>query len=272
MQQPRGPLSNDSMTHLLLGPLNHLNGVARQLFQSLSPPHTKPPPPPAIAALANADAALAEAIQLAHLHQKKQRRIEALKAEILSLETSWRTVMMQLEEGRRDLEAIISEGDVHLDAIEQAKAGTAVHGLVRSISPVIDGSLSGAIPYPELLAYAQSLSAFTSAPPKFPDLSLPGQPAPPLFFPPFPNEEKMRRGHLNSEEPLGPLGETHSVGRRKCFPKVLTPLITHIIVIPVAPSPSPEPHRAQVANPYRPMENNPPQPLFDLDLDLNPDL
>jgi hypothetical protein len=25
----------------------------------------------------------------------------------------------------------------------------------------------------------------------------------------------MRRGHLNAEEPLGPLGETHSVGRRK---------------------------------------------------------
>lgn len=97
---------------------------------------------------------------------------------------------------------------------------------------VIDRSLSGAIPYPELLAYAQSLSAFTSAPPKFPDLSLPGQPAPPLFFPPFPNEEKMRRGHLNSEEPLGPLGETHSVGRRKCFPKLFYSSITHIIVIP----------------------------------------
>lgn len=259
------------MTHLLLGPLNHLNSVAQQLFQSLSPPHTKPPPPPAVTALANADAALAEAIQSAHIHQKKQQRIEALKAEVLSLEASWRTVIMQLEEGRRDLEAIILEGDAHLDAMEQAKAGTAVHGFVRSMFVVIDGSLSGAIPYPELLAYAQSLSAFTSAPPKFPDLSLPGQPAPPLFFPPFPNEEKMRRGHLNSEEPLGQLGETHSVGRRKCSP-VFPISIMHIIIIPVAPSPSPEPHRAQVANPYRPMENNPPQGLFDLDLDLNPDL
>lgn len=119
------------MTHLLLGPLNHLNNVTRQLLQSLSPPHTKPPPPPAIAALANADAALAEAIQLAHIHQKKQQRIEALKAEVLSLEASWRTIIMQLEEGRRDLEAIISEGDVHLDAIEQAKAGTAVHSFVQ---------------------------------------------------------------------------------------------------------------------------------------------
>ncbi|KAI9510531.1 vitamin-D-receptor interacting mediator subunit 4-domain-containing protein [Russula earlei] len=204
------------MTTLLLDPLNHLNGVAQQLFRSLSPPHTKPPPPP----------------PLAYHHQKRQQRIEALKTEVLALEDSWRTVIMQLEQGRRDLEAIISEGEARLDAIEQAKAG--------------------AIPYPELLAYAQSLSAFTSAPPNLPDLLLPGQPPPPLFFPPFPNEEKMRRGHLNAEEPLGLLGETHSVGR--------------------PPSPSPEGHRGQVANPYRPVDSRPQQAVFDLDLDLNPDL
>ena len=70
----------------------------------------------------------------------------------------------------------------------------------------------GAIPYPELLAYAQSISAFTSAPPNMPEL-VPGQPPPPLFFPPFPNEEKMRRGHMNDEAPLGLLGETHDVGK-----------------------------------------------------------
>lgn len=45
-----------------------------------------------------------------------------------------------------------------------------------------------------------------------PDLA-PGQPPPPLFFPPFPNEEKMRRGRLNAEAPLGPLGETHPIGQ-----------------------------------------------------------
>ena len=75
-------------------------------------------------------------------------------------------------------------------------------------------SLAGAIPYPELLAYAQSLSSFTSAPPNMPDRNVPGPP-PPLFFPPFPNEEKMRRGHMNDEAPLGLLGETHSVGKRE---------------------------------------------------------
>ncbi|KAH9009155.1 hypothetical protein EDB84DRAFT_1591093 [Lactarius hengduanensis] len=188
--QFRGPLIQNSTTGLLLGPLHHLNSVAQQLLQSLSPPHTKPPHPPSITALAEADAALA--------------RLLHAEVDVLALENSWRNVIVQLEEGRRDLEAIIAEGDVRLDAIEQAKAG--------------------AIPYPN----SSSMH----------------KPPPPLFFPPFPNEEKMRRGHLNAEEPLGPL----------------------------APSPSPEPHRGQAANPYRPMDNRPPQQMFDLDLDLNPDL
>lgn len=107
---------------------------------------------------------------------------------------------------------------------------------------LVSFSVAGAIPYPELLAYAQSLSAFTSAPPNLPDLSLPGQPPPPLFFPPFPNEEKMRRGHLNAEEPLGPLGETHSVGRGECLRRLLfctfprTNSSGSAITIPRAPS------------------------------------
>ena len=117
------PPPPDSTTGLLLGPLNHLNSVALQLLQSLSPPHTKPPPPPPITALAEADAALAAAVQLAHIHQKKQKRIEALKSDVLALENAWRDVIVQLEEGRRDLETIIAEGDVRLNAIEQAKAG-----------------------------------------------------------------------------------------------------------------------------------------------------
>jgi mediator of RNA polymerase II transcription subunit 4 len=119
------------MTTLLLGPLNHLNTVAQQLLLSLSPPQNKPPPPPPVAALADADAALAATVQLAHFHQKKQQRIEALKAEVLGLEDSWRGVIMQLEEGRRDLEAMISEGDVRLDAMEQAKAGTSPRNSIR---------------------------------------------------------------------------------------------------------------------------------------------
>ncbi|KAH9028569.1 hypothetical protein EDB84DRAFT_1563078 [Lactarius hengduanensis] len=58
----------------------------------------------------------------------------------------------------------------------------------------------------------------------------------------------MRRGHLNAEEPLDPW-------------------VRHTLLVD-----SPEPHRGQAANPYRPMDNRPPQQMFDLDLDLNPDL
>jgi Vitamin-D-receptor interacting Mediator subunit 4 len=125
------PQPTDSTTNLLLGPLNHLNSVAQQLFQSLSPPHTKPPPPPPITALADADAALAAAVHLAHAHQTKQQRIDVLKAEVLALEDSWRTVIVQLEEGRRNLEAVITEGDARLNSIEQAKAGTSTPRFVR---------------------------------------------------------------------------------------------------------------------------------------------
>ena len=129
------------------------------------------------------------------------------------------------------------------------------------------------LPYPELLAYAQSLSSFTSAPPNMPDLMLPGQPPPPLFFPPFPNEEKMRRGRLNAEAPLGPLGETHSVGRGMLRTRGSSSRILTLFV--AAPTVSPKSDEKLQhgfgANPYR-MDHRPQQGIFDLDLDLNPDL
>jgi len=221
------------MNEILSQPLTDLQSLSQSLFQSLSPAQSKPPPPPPISSFLACDAALANAIQLARIHQNKQRRIERLKNEVLELEERWREVCMELESGKRELEGIVEEGEVRCRAIEEAKRSS--------------------IPYPELLAYAQSLSAFTSAPPNMPDLSLPGQPPPPLFFPPFPNEEKMRRGHLNAEAPLGPVGETHSVGR--------------------PPTVSPKAGDAPPAgsNIYR-QDNRPQQQVFDLDLDLNPDL
>ncbi|EKM81819.1 hypothetical protein AGABI1DRAFT_31140, partial [Agaricus bisporus var. burnettii JB137-S8] len=141
----------------------------------------------------------------------------------------------ELAKGKEELQELIEEGEERLKAIEQAKKAS--------------------IPYPELLIYAQSLSTFTSAPPNTSDLNLPGQQLP-LFFPPYPNEEKMRRGHLNVEAPLGTLGETHSVGR----------------AAPTTVSPKIDFNQYMGANPYR-QDRGAPQPqFFDLDLDLNPDL
>ncbi|KAJ7695039.1 vitamin-D-receptor interacting mediator subunit 4-domain-containing protein [Mycena rosella] len=223
---------------MLLGPLAELQTLSHTLFLSLSPVQSKPPPPPPLSAFLACDQALSSAVNLAHTHQIKQRNIEALKDEILELDRRWREICTELEAGKRELEEMIEEGEDRMKSIEQAKKAS--------------------IPYPELLAYAQSLSAFTSAPPNMPDLTLPGQPPPPLFFPPFPNEEKMRRGRLNAEAPLGLLGETHSVGRA---PTVSPPK-----------APDASQHHAPGANPYR-QDLRAPQPqLFDLDLDLNPDL
>ena len=129
------------------------------------------------------------------------------------------------------------------------------------------------IPYPELLAYAQSLSAFTSAPPNMPDSALPGQPPPPLFFPPFPNEEKMRRGRLNAEAPLGLLGETHSVGRRMhhLFCKEVFQLKINLVAATVSPKVEANTHISGT-NIYRQDSHTSQSQFFDLDLDLNPDL
>ncbi|KAI1791830.1 vitamin-D-receptor interacting mediator subunit 4-domain-containing protein [Ganoderma leucocontextum] len=222
------------MSEILLDPLARLQTLSHTVFQSLGPPQSRPPPPPSVVELLAVDAQLATAVQVARAHQVKQRRIEQLKDEALDLDRRWREIVRALDEGRRELDAIVREGEERIKAIDEAKAA--------------------AIPYPELLAYAQSLSAFTSAPPNMPDLA-PGQPPPPLFFPPFPNEEKMRKGHMNDEAPLGILGETHSVKP----PPPVSPTVEH----PAHPG----------ANPYRP-DFRPPQqqPFFDLDLDLNPDL
>ncbi|KAF8347735.1 vitamin-D-receptor interacting mediator subunit 4-domain-containing protein [Amanita rubescens] len=227
------------MSSILLSPLNELQSLSHTLFLSLSPAQTKPPPPPPLSAFLSCDAALSDAVNLAYKHQMGQRKIDALEMEILQLESRTRDVCMELEAGKRELEEMIAEGEERIKAIEKAKEAS--------------------IPFPELLAYAQRLSPFTSAPPNMPDMNLPGQPPPPLFFPPFPNEEKMRRGRLNAEAPLGFLGETHSVGRPPTVsPKVEAPA--------QRPGPGAHPYRHDLRAPV-------PQPqFFDLDLDLNPDL
>ncbi|KAF8075037.1 vitamin-D-receptor interacting mediator subunit 4-domain-containing protein [Lyophyllum atratum] len=228
------------MSSILLAPLNELQALSHTLFLSLSPIQTKPPPAPPLSAFLACDKALSSAVNLAHKHQIKQRRIDALEQDILDLETEWRKIASALEAGKRELEEMIEEGEERTKAIEKLRK------VAQNVS---------AIPYPELLAYAQSISAFTSAPPNMPDLSLPGQPPPPLFFPPFPNEEKMRRGRLNAEAPLGLLGETHSVGR----PPTVSPKAT-------------EADQQHGANVYRHDLRGPQPQFFDLDLDLNPDL
>ncbi|TEB33067.1 hypothetical protein FA13DRAFT_1754196 [Coprinellus micaceus] len=226
------------MSSILLAPLNDLQSLAHTLFLSLSPPQTKPPPPPPLSAFLGCDKDLAAAVNLAHVHQIKQRKIESLEQELYDLEARWREICQELSNGNKELEEMVEEGEERIKATEDAR--------------------KAAIPYPELLAYAQSLSTFSSAPPNVPDLNVPGQPQFPLFFPPFPNEEKMRRGRLNAEAPLGHLGETHSVGRAPTASPAVEPT-QHM--------PGHNPYRAEIGRPQQPGPA-----VFAFDLDLNPDL
>ncbi|KAL0947699.1 hypothetical protein HGRIS_013785 [Hohenbuehelia grisea] len=233
----------ESMTSILLGPLGGMNALAQSLFLSLGPPQSRPPPPPPIDVILGCDSALAEAVAMAHAHQVRQRRIDALLQEIEDLDARWREVCQGLEQDKTELEAILEEGEERIKAIAAAKAS--------------------AVPYPDLLSYAARLSHFTSAPPYMSfqlmkQILLKKEEKVELFYPPFPNEEKIRRGRLNAEAPLGTLGETHPIK-----PKTASP----------APGETTQ-AGAHAANPYRHDVGRPPpaQQIFDFDLDLNPDL
>ncbi|GJJ11340.1 hypothetical protein Clacol_005572 [Clathrus columnatus] len=232
-----------SMTETLVRPLEKMVTLSEALFLSLSPPSTRPPPPPATSLFIECDAELAKSVQKLRIHQIKQDIIENLKTEILDLDTELYEIWSALEQGKQELESILDEGKERLEAIDQAK--------------------KAAVPYTDLLAYAQSLSAFTSAPPGLPDISNDATAEEsqlaqfPLFFPPFPNEVRMRRGRLNAEAPLGQLGEIHSVAR--------------------PPSKSPETLVNQPVPPAHAMRDSfrqpafPPLPVIDFGLDLNDD-
>ena len=127
---PTQPPPSASMSEILLDPLARLQALSTTLFQSLGPPQTRPPPPPSVADLLAADAQLAGAVQLARAHQVRQRRIERLKDEVLELDRRWRDIVRALDEGRRELDAVVREGEERIRAIEEAKAGACSTGLV----------------------------------------------------------------------------------------------------------------------------------------------
>jgi len=228
------------MRDVLHAPLAEFTTLTQTLFLSLAPSPTKQPPAPPSSSFLACDASLAEALRQARRHQIKQRRIEALKEEVLELEGKLREICMALENGRKELEEILEEGEERVKTIEQAKEGAA--------------------PYNALLSYASILSTFTSAPPSAVPLAA-DQRAPANFRPPFPTEEMMRKGRLNEGEPLGTLAQTREIGR------------------PPTPSVVPTAHNVnQGARPADPINyrqdyyRREPVTADVFDLDLNPDL
>ena len=117
---------NMSMTDTLTAPLAEVTTLSNTLFQSLSSPHPHARPsiaPPAVSAFLSVEASLAHALAEAASHQRRQKRIEELIAEIGVFEARWRWIVERIEQGKRELEAVVKEGEERMEGIRKAKEG-----------------------------------------------------------------------------------------------------------------------------------------------------
>jgi len=109
---------DEPMRDTLLRPVNQLQSLARALFETLSSSQTPPDPP--VAALAACDEQLAEALRKSRIHLLKQRRIEALLAEVHELDVQLLEIIETLGHGQTELAAIIEEGEERVRASDAA--------------------------------------------------------------------------------------------------------------------------------------------------------
>lgn len=113
-----------SMSDQLLKPIEEFQRLSQALFLSLSGDQTaRRVPPPSVSSFIECDAEVSRALDIARTHQIKQRKIEALKQEILDLDAQWRHICSELEAGKQELEIMIKEGDGRIESIEKAKYG-----------------------------------------------------------------------------------------------------------------------------------------------------
>ena len=126
-----------SMSGQLLKPIEEFQRLSQTLFLSLSGDQTaRRVPPPSVSLFIECDAEISRALDTARKHQIKQRRIEALKQDILDLNAEWRRVCSELEAGKQELEIMIKEGDERIESIEKAKYGRSAfpHPVWRRLS------------------------------------------------------------------------------------------------------------------------------------------
>ena len=113
-----------SMGDQLLKPIEEFQHLSQTLFLSLSGDQTaRRVPPPSVSSFIECDAQISRALDIARTHQIKQRKIEALKQEILDLNAQWRHICSELEAGKQELETMIKEGDERIESIDKAKYG-----------------------------------------------------------------------------------------------------------------------------------------------------
>lgn len=128
-----------SMSDQLLKPIEEFQRLSQTLFLSLSSDQTaRRVPPPSVSAFIECDAEISRALDIARAHQIKQRKIEALKQEILELNAHWRHICSELEAGKQELEIVIKEGDERVESIEKA-----TYGWLASLFLFDEHSISG---------------------------------------------------------------------------------------------------------------------------------
>ncbi|KAF9107890.1 hypothetical protein BGX27_008554 [Mortierella sp. AM989] len=120
------------------------------------------------------DSTLMGAVEKIEIHQKQQRKIQQVRLEIEEQNKAIMKVIQNLRDAKQVLEG-------NLEDLEEKRAITA-------------DARSAEISVSEIVAYANRLSNYTSAPPNF-NPSDPNHP----FEPPYPREVSMRAGILNQQ-------------------------------------------------------------------------
>ncbi|KAF9151355.1 hypothetical protein BGX20_005431 [Mortierella sp. AD010] len=170
--------SQHSLRQMVRNQITEYSRLTQTLFTSLEiMAEGKAPqaqPSDIIQQIVQLDSTLMGAVEKIELHQKQQRKIRQVRLEIEEQNKAIMSVIQSLRDAKLVLEA-------NLEDLEEKRAITA-------------DARSAEVSVAEIVAYANRLSNYTSAPPNF-NPSDPNHP----FEPPYPREVSMRAGILNQQ-------------------------------------------------------------------------
>ncbi|KAF9199230.1 hypothetical protein BGZ49_010676 [Haplosporangium sp. Z 27] len=170
--------SQHSLRQMVRNQITEYSRLTQTLFTSLElmADGKAPPAQPGdiMQQIVQLDSTLMGAVEKIELHQKQQRKIRQVRLEIEEQNKAIMNVIQDLRDAKQVLEA-------NLEDLEEKRAVSA-------------DARSAEVSVSEIVAYANRLSNYTSAPPNF----NPADPNHP-FEPPYPREVSMRAGILNQQ-------------------------------------------------------------------------
>ncbi|KAF9568128.1 hypothetical protein EC968_003102 [Mortierella alpina] len=170
--------SQHSLRQLVRSQITEYSRLTQNLFTSLDAladgKGTSSVPNEIMKQIVQLDSTLMGAVEKIEAHQIQQRKIRQVRQEIDEQNKAIMTVIQTLREAKQVLES-------NLENLEEKRAASAE-------------ARSAEVSVGEIVAYANRLSNYTSAPPNF-NPSDPNQ----IFEPPYPREINMRAGILNQQ-------------------------------------------------------------------------